>query len=108
MTIGADGSVMHSLHAGNGGTVTLRFLKTSPTNQLLSQMFDLQRVSSAFWGNNVIVISDPARGDQISCRQVAFAKWPDVNYAKDGGTQEWQFQCGQIDGILGNGTPGAI
>jgi hypothetical protein len=41
MSIGADGSVMHSLHAGNGGTVTLRFLKTSPTNQMLSVMFDL-------------------------------------------------------------------
>jgi hypothetical protein len=107
MTIGADGSVMHSLHAGNGGTVTLRFLKTSPTNQMLSEMYDLQRVTSAAWGQNTIVISDPARGDQISCRECAFQRWPNINYAKDGGTQEWAFHAGMIDGILGDGTSGS-
>ena len=106
MTIGSDGCVMHSLHAGNGGTVTIRFLKTSGTNQLLAEMYDLQRSSSALWGNNTIVISDPARGDQISCSQCAFQRWPNVNYAKEGGTQEWIFDAGRIDGILGDGTAG--
>lgn len=107
MTIGADGCVMHSLHAGNGGTVTVRFLKTSPTNQMLAQMYDLQRVSSALWGQNTIVISDPARGDQITCTQAAFQRWPNVNYAKDGGTQEWVFDVGRVDGVLGDGTAGS-
>jgi hypothetical protein len=106
MTIGADGQWMHSLHAGNGGTVTLRFLKTSPTNQQLAVMYDLQRVSSALWGQNTIVISDTARGDQISCQGVSFQRWPSVTYAKDGGMQEWSFHAGRIDGILGDGTAG--
>lgn len=106
MTIGADGCVMHSLHAGNGGTITVRFLKTSGTNQLLQQMYDFQRISSAFWGQNTIVISDPARGDQISCTQCAFQRFPNVNYAKDGGVQEWTFDAGRIDGVLGDGTAG--
>jgi hypothetical protein len=106
MSIGADGSVMHSLHAGNGGTITLRFLKTAPTNQQLAVMYDLQRISSALWGSNTIVISDPARGDQITCTNCAFQRWPNVNYAKDGGTQEWIFDAGRIDGVLGDGTSG--
>ena len=106
MTIGADGCVMHSLHAGNGGTVTIRFLKTSGTNKLLQQMYDFQRVSSAFWGLNTIVISDPARGDQIACTQCAFQRFTTINYAKDGGTQEWVFDAGRIDGVLGDGTAG--
>jgi Protein of unknown function (DUF3277) len=105
LTVGADGSTMHSLHAGNAGTVTLRFLKTSPINQKLAALYDFQRISSATWGNNTIVISDPARGDQISCRDVAFRRWPSVTYAKDGGMQEWSFNAGSIDGILGSGTP---
>jgi hypothetical protein len=108
MAIGADGSVMHSLHAGNGGTVTLRFLKTSTTNQMLSIMYDLQRISSAVWGQNTIVISDPARGDQISCISCAFQRMPNVNYAKDGGVQEWMFDAGRIDVVLGDGTSGSI
>ncbi len=33
MTIGADGEVMHSLHADKSGTVTVNLLKTSPTNK---------------------------------------------------------------------------
>ena len=108
MTIGADGCVMHSLHAGNGGTVTIRFLKTSPTNKQLSVMYDAQRISSALWGQNTIVISDPARGDTITCTNVAFQRWPNVNYAKDGGTQEWTFDCGQINGLLGDGAGGGL
>jgi Protein of unknown function (DUF3277) len=104
MTIGADGSVMHSLHAGNGGTVTLRFLKTSPTNQQLAELYDVQRVSSALWGQNTIVVSDPARGDTLTCTNVAFQRWPNVTYAKDGGVQEWVFDAGAINGILGDGS----
>jgi hypothetical protein len=103
MTIGADGCVMHSLHAGNGGTVTVRFLKTSPTNKMLSMMYELQKISSATWGNNNIVISDIARGDQITCSNCAFQRQPNVNYAKDGGTQEWIFDAGYIGVILGDG-----
>jgi hypothetical protein len=106
MTIGADGAVMHSLHAGNGGTVTVRFLKTSATNASMSQMYDFQRVSSALWGNNTIVISDPARGDQITCSQCAFQRQPNVNYAKEGGNQEWIFDAGSIVTVLGDGTSG--
>jgi hypothetical protein len=106
MTIGADGCVMHSLHAGNGGTVTVRFLKTSPTNQMLQRMFDTQKMSSAYWGHNTINIADPARGDAITCSMCAFQRFPNVTYAKDGGTQEWIFDAGDITGILGDGTPG--
>lgn len=106
MTIGSDGCVMHSLHAGNGGTVTVRFLKTSGTNALLSQMYDMQRTSSANWGNNTIVVSDPARGDQITCTNCAFQKAPNINYAKEGGTLEWIFDAGRIDEVLGDGTSG--
>ncbi len=33
MTVGADGEVMHSLHAGKSGTITVTLLKTSPVNK---------------------------------------------------------------------------
>jgi len=108
MTVGADGSVMHSLHCGNSGTVTIRYLKTSTTNNQMQQMYDYQRVTAANWGQNTIVISDPARGDQISCRGCAFRRFPNVAYAKDGGLQEWSFQAAFIDSVLGDGTQGLV
>ncbi|MDI8107039.1 PfkB family carbohydrate kinase, partial [Salmonella enterica subsp. enterica serovar Anatum] len=40
--IGADGEVMHSLHADKSGTVTVNLLKTSPTNKKLSLAYNAQ------------------------------------------------------------------
>src|SRR5882724_1438268 len=57
MTVGADGEAMHSLKATKGGTITLRLLKTSPTNALLGALYNFQTASSATHGQNTIVIS---------------------------------------------------
>ena len=83
MTIGADGEVMHSLHADKSGTVTA------------------QSQSSGTWGNNVIVIRNKVSGDIITARSVAFQKQPDNANAKAGNTMPWVFDCGKIDQVLG-------
>lgn len=101
MTVGADGEVMHSLHAGKSGTITVRLLKTSPKNKQLSLAYNEQSLSSASWGNNVIVIRNHESGDITTARTVAFQKQPDHVNAKEGGTVEWVFDCGKIDEVLG-------
>ncbi len=103
VTLGADGEGMHSLHASKVGTVTVRLLKTSPVNALLSQMYNGDSSDAALWGQNVITVSDTARGDFISARQAGFLKHPDLTYAKDGGTVEWAFKAIKIDQLLGAG-----
>lgn len=105
MTIGADGSGMHSLHAGKSATVTVRLLKTSPVNAQLGSMYSLQTASAAAHGKNVILIQDVSRGDVITCSEVAFAKAPAVNYAKDGGTNEWVFHAVSVSHLFGSGSP---
>ncbi|MGK0705309.1 DUF3277 family protein [Yokenella regensburgei] len=101
MTEGADGEVMHSLHAGKTGTITVNLLKTSPTNKKLSLAYNAQSQSSATWGNNVIVIRNKVSGDTITARSVAFQKQPDNANAKDGNTMPWVFDAGKIDQLLG-------
>ncbi|WP_336818110.1 DUF3277 family protein [Cedecea sp. MMO-103] len=101
MTIGADGEVMHSLHADKSGTITVTLLKTSPVNKKLSLSYNAQSQSSATWGNNVIVIRNTASGDISTARSCAFQKQPDFNNAKEGGTVAWVFDCGKIDQLLG-------
>lgn len=101
MTVGADGEVMHSLHAGKAGTITVTLLKTSPTNAKLSAMYNAQSLSSATWGNNVIVLRNSASNDVCVARTVAFQKIPDWKNAKDGGTVAWVFDAGKIDQLLG-------
>lgn len=101
--IGADGEGMHSLHAGKAGKVTVRLLKTSPTNAKLQQMYSLQTSSSALHGRNTITVTDVARGDLVVARECAFVKFPDLGYAKDGAMQEWVFDAIKVDQKLGAG-----
>ena len=101
MTIGADGEVMHSLHADKSGTITVTLLKTSPVNKKLSLAYNAQSQSSATWGNNVIVIRNTASGDISTARSCAFQKQPDFNNAKDGALVPWVFDCIKVDQLLG-------
>jgi hypothetical protein len=102
MQIGADGSGQHSLHADKSGKVTVRVLKTSPVNKQLSAMYNFQTASASSHGQNTITIMDSVRGDIITCQQCAFAKAPNLSYAKDAGTQDWEFNAISIDRVLGS------
>lgn len=108
MVIGADGQGMHSLHAGKGGTITVRLLKTSPTNALLQDMYSLDTASSATHGRNTIVVRDPSRGDVVSCKGCAFQRFPDTTYAKDAAIVEWVWDSAEVDQLLGTGTPAVV
>ncbi len=104
MTIGADGTPMHSLHADKSAKVSVRLLKTSITNSKLSGMVAFQRTSGSLHGQNTITVVNTASGDSITCQKVAFAKIPTISYAKEGGMIEWEFDCGIVDELLGAGS----
>jgi predicted SPOUT superfamily RNA methylase MTH1 len=107
MDVGSDGTIMHSLRASNAGRITVRLLKTAPTNALLSALYNFQRFSSGNWGQNVIIVADTARGDLVNSSQMAFVKQSDLTYAQDGNYNTWVF-IGSIDNeLLGTGTPSA-
>lgn len=107
MDVGADGAIMHSLRASNAGRITVRLLKTSPTNALLSALYNLQRASSSLWGQNVINVADTARGDLVNASTLAFVKQSDLGYGQDGNMNTWVW-VGNIDNeLLGIGTPNA-
>jgi len=101
MQTGADGSVQHSLHAEKSGRVMLRYLKTSPVNAILHQMYDLQTQSASLHGQNMIVCQQKAAGDVSTARQVAFKRKPRLVYAKEAGLIEWELDAGMIDTVLG-------
>jgi predicted SPOUT superfamily RNA methylase MTH1 len=105
LDIGADGTPMHSLRASNAGRLLVRLLKTSPTNNQLSLIYNVQRYTPFLWGQNVISVRDVLQGDVISASAVAFARQPVVTYAEDANMNEWQFLCGVIDELLGLGIP---
>lgn len=101
LTVGADGSTQNSLHADRTATCTARFLKTSPTNALLQSMYDADEADVTSWGGNTITITDINRGDSITLTNVAFQKFPDNVYDKEGPALEWTFDCGFMHTTLG-------
>jgi hypothetical protein len=105
MTIGADGSGMHSLIGSNACTVTVTLLKTSPVNAVLQQMYNYQASSSATWGRNSIGVTDLARGDLVTIEGVAFKKQSPLGYTKQGEKNVWAFDGITQTTVLGVGTP---
>ncbi len=101
VTVGADGEIMHSLSPAKSGAITVTLLKTSPVNKKLSLAYNAQTLSSAAWGNNVIVVRNHVSGDITTARSVAFHGVPANANATDGGTMAWIFDCGKIDQVLG-------
>ena len=105
MTVGADGSVMHSLKADESGTVTVTLLRTSQANAQVQNLYNYQTSSSRFHGRNTILIRNSVSGDVITCTECAFAKAISNPYATEGGKLAWTFHAGKISTKLGTGTP---
>ena len=105
MSVGADGSVMHSLKADASGTVTVNLQRTSTVNAQLQEMYNYQTSSARYHGQNTIIIRNAFSGDVITCTESAFAKAISNPYAGEGGTLAWTFHAGKIDTKLGTGTP---
>jgi hypothetical protein len=103
MTIGANGDGMHSLRASRAGTVTISLLKTATGNAQLNQLYRYQEQSSAYWGRNVITVTNPVSGDVATIVGAAFNKQADLRYSTEGNMNVWAFDCIAIDEILGNG-----
>lgn len=101
MVTGADGTVMHSLHAEKSGRVIVRLLKTSPVNAILQAMYDAQTASGALHGQNTILCQQKAANDATTAQQCAFKRKPPLAYQKEATTMEWEFDAGRIDTVLG-------
>ena len=101
MQIGADGEGMHSLYADKSGQITVRLLKNSPTNKILSAAYNFQTAAASSYGQNTFTLVDKTRGDVITATQVAFKKAPPLAYAKDGDIVAWEFNAVKIERNLG-------
>lgn len=103
MQEGAGGDVMHTLKATKSGRITISALKTGTLNALLSALYNFQSQSSANWGQNLLTITNPVSGDNITCQEGAFVKDADAAYAAEGNIMVWAFNFGYVDKIFGNG-----
>jgi hypothetical protein len=100
-SIGADGSVMNSMHSSMAGTCNIRLQKISPVNAMLSHLINVQRLSSALWARNIITIRDVARNDLYTLLGCAWVRFPVNSYAKVGNVLDYELHVPQVDPNLG-------
>ncbi|KAA6459627.1 DUF3277 family protein [Acidobacteria bacterium AB60] len=103
MLVGADGGYVHSLRPAKAGRATVRLLKSSPWNAVLTLMYNAQSLSTRLWGKNVLTVTNIVTGDNYVCTGVAFQKHPSITWAEDANYNEWTFNVGHMDPILGAG-----
>lgn len=101
MTIGADGSGMHSLSQNRSGKIMVRILKTSPLNAILQQAMNFQSSSSLFHGKNLINLTNPVTGDALAANGCAFERQPPNVWGKDANILEWTFNAISVSQTLG-------
>jgi hypothetical protein len=99
---GADGSYIHSLIAQKGAEISIKLLKNSLLNELLSVAYNLQKTSSILSGQNIITINSTL-GDSIIASGVIFKKLPTVTFAQEAQIMEWTFTAGKAEVVLGAG-----
>jgi hypothetical protein len=100
---GADGTPIHMLHAARLGRITVRLMKSSSSNALLSALFDADTTNPSTYGQNTIVVSWLTAGDIITGRYCGFSRPPAITYAKEGPNLEWSWNVGYLDYALGAG-----
>jgi hypothetical protein len=103
MVIGANGDGMHSLKASTASRITISLLKTGTGNAQMNQLYSYQQASSAFWGQNILTITNPVSGDSIVASAGSFKKQADVAYSADAGMMVWEFDFISTMEVLGNG-----
>jgi hypothetical protein len=67
------------MHAGNPGTATIHVLRNAPVARELVNLFNQQKLSSRFWGQNTISICAKSGEIITSCRGVAFKRLPTID-----------------------------
>lgn len=101
MLMGTGGQGMHSLTMDDSGRARIHCMKNSPINAQLDQLYKYQKTSSAFWGQNVITMTNPVSGDQYTCTGTAFTKRPTNTFAKDANILTWEFDVIRMVATLG-------
>lgn len=100
-TWGADGKYVHSLVAQKGSDISVKLLKNSTVNALLSASYNLQKTSSILTGQNTITITS-SLGDTLILTGVAFKKAPMVQFGMEAQLLDWALVAGETNFTLGS------
>ncbi len=99
--VGANGDVVHSRNRNRTGKVTFTIQDASPTNDALSAAAKADELTGLMYG--ALLIKDLNGTTLIQCANARIQKFPDLEYGKDSGTNEWILMCAELEMYIGGG-----
>jgi hypothetical protein len=99
MTKNSDGGGVFNVTHDESGTITLHMQQTSPTNDYLSSVLSLQRLTGG--GECSVMVKDVNGRSLHHAPSARLQKAPDAAYASESGEREWVFLCLEINDFIG-------
>lgn len=98
-TTGSDGNTARSKQNDFSGSITLTLMQTSPSNDILTGIYLLDRTANA--GIVPIVVKDLLGRTVIGTAYGWIRKPPSVEFSKEVSNREWVFDCAEMEGFVG-------
>lgn len=98
MTVGTQGDVTRSRLTNKAGKITVRLMQTSPSNDLLSTIHNLDQVTPNGGGVFAVAVRDSATGRAFWNGASAWiVKAPDVQFDAQDTPREWVIQVAKLE-----------
>ena len=100
--VGARGDVTRSKSSNRTARVTVRLMQTSPSNDLLSTIHNLDLSSPNGAGVFTLAIRDSATGRSVYAAVSAWiVKFPDTNFDATDTPREWVIETDRLESFIG-------
>lgn len=99
LTVGADGDATRVKSNDLSGTITITLQQTSPSNNLLSTLFEID--DSDDTGVVAVTIKDEKGFTYVSAPKAYVEKLPEASFAKTHSDRVWVLRCHELTYFLG-------
>lgn len=99
--VGCDGHVVRMKSADERATITFTIKASSPTNKVLSALYQSDRKVSGALGVGPLLIRDTQGTTVFAGTNAWIAGWPKTTLGKRAGDREWKIRVAKLESFLG-------
>lgn len=99
--IGTDGEVSRSKANDLRATATIRFMQTSPSNDLLSALLQSDLNSDGGAGIGAFMVTDVQGTTLLLGENAWVVKWPDQNFGREAQERAWTIKVDKLNAFVG-------
>lgn len=99
--VGVDGTASRARNLDERAEITISLMQTSPINDLLSAVMNLDTKTPNGSGVGAFALLDNQGTTLFTSPQAWFTRWPDLEYGRAVGMREWTIQAASCEWFIG-------